>query len=123
MSLSRILLRNGTVLKHDSQDQIQILRNTDVLIVGNHIESIGQALCVENNQTKVIDCSDKIVSPGLVDTHHHLWQTQLKGRFGDLTLLEYVISGMLCIVNWQEALTYINSDRDGSKYSKLQLHT
>jgi cytosine/adenosine deaminase-related metal-dependent hydrolase len=34
-----------------------------------------------------------IVSPGFIDTHHHVWQTQLKGRHANQTLLEYLPNG------------------------------
>ncbi|KAI9836509.1 MAG: hypothetical protein M1837_003301 [Sclerophora amabilis] len=42
---------------------------------------------------RVIDCTGKLISPGFVDTHHHLWQTQLKGRHADEGLLDYFYSG------------------------------
>lgn len=35
----------------------------------------------------------KIISPGFVDTHHHVWQTLLKGRHADQTLLQYLPAG------------------------------
>lgn len=37
----------------------------------------------------MIDCTDKIVSPGLVDTHRHMWETALKGLCEDLTCVSY----------------------------------
>lgn len=42
---------------------------------------------------KVIDCCGKVVSPGFIDTHHHVWQMQLKGRRSDDTLLDYAAKG------------------------------
>ncbi|KAJ4294219.1 hypothetical protein N0V90_007909 [Kalmusia sp. IMI 367209] len=42
-----------------------------------------------------VDRSFKIVSPGFIDTHHHLWQTQLKGRHADHTVLDCMPSGNL----------------------------
>jgi cytosine/adenosine deaminase-related metal-dependent hydrolase len=42
----------------------------------------------------------KIISPGFVDTHHHLWQTQLKGRHANELLLEYMASGNLQSSNY-----------------------
>ena len=29
-----------------------------------------------------------------IDTHHHLWQTQLRARFGDEMLVAYMLKGM-----------------------------
>ena len=39
------------------------------------------------------DCTDKIISPGLVDTHHHAWQSLLKGRHADQMLMQYLPEG------------------------------
>jgi cytosine/adenosine deaminase-related metal-dependent hydrolase len=92
---SSILLQGGTILKHDADDQVHALQDTDLLIQGEIIAKIGVNL-VAPPGAKVIDCHDKIISPGFVDTHHHVWQTQLKGRHSDDTLLDYTAKG-----NWQ----------------------
>lgn len=92
MTAKSILLQNGTVLQHDNQEQVQALRSTDVLIVNDRIARIGHNLSAEG--ATVLDCTDKIISPGLIDCHHHMWQTQLKGRHGDHTFLDYVTSCM-----------------------------
>jgi len=85
-----ILLKNGIVLSHGADDHVTALHNTDVLIEGNKIVKIGKSLA---SADETIDCTHKIISPGFVDTHHHMWQTQLKGRHADETLLQYMISG------------------------------
>lgn len=72
---SIILLRNGTVLSHDG-DKVLVLKDHDILIVGNTIEQIGQGLILPG-ESRVIDCTDKLISPGFIDTHHHVWQTQV----------------------------------------------
>lgn len=92
MRTDSILLRNGTVLQHDKEEQVQALRGTDILIVNDRITQIGHDLSAEG--AKVLDCTNKIISPGLIDCHHHMWQTQLKGRHGNHTFLDYVTSGM-----------------------------
>jgi cytosine/adenosine deaminase-related metal-dependent hydrolase len=45
------------------------------------------------DEVKVIDCKDKIISPGFISTHNHIWQTQLKGRHANHTLLKYTPPG------------------------------
>ncbi|KFZ14192.1 hypothetical protein V502_06186 [Pseudogymnoascus sp. VKM F-4520 (FW-2644)] len=89
---STIILQGGTVLYHDDADNVTALKDTDVLVTGNLITEIGKNIVVPPGTT-VIDCHGKIISPGFIDTHHHMWQTQLKGRHMDETLLEYMASG------------------------------
>lgn len=92
MAVSRILLKTGTVLQHVENDHVQALRDMDILIVDDRIAQIGPGIPSDGSEL-VIDCRDKIISPGFVNAHHHLWQTQLKGRFADLTLLDYIVEG------------------------------
>jgi cytosine/adenosine deaminase-related metal-dependent hydrolase len=92
MSVTRILLKNGTVLQHDENDNVRVLRNTDILIIENRIAQIGVDIPADG-VGKIIDCQQKIIAPGFINAHHHLWQTQLKGRFGDGTMLNYIVEG------------------------------
>jgi cytosine/adenosine deaminase-related metal-dependent hydrolase len=89
--MSSILLKGGTVLTHDGSDHVKSTK-ADILIKGSKIVKIEPNVSV-NGETEVVDCTGKIISPGFVDTHHHMWQTQLKGRHADEMLLEYMITG------------------------------
>jgi cytosine/adenosine deaminase-related metal-dependent hydrolase len=86
-----LLLKGGVALVHDKHDHVRPTI-TDILIEGNRIVKIGPSIMADAT-TEVIDCANKIISPGFVDTHHHVWQTQLKGRHADDALLEYVPKG------------------------------
>jgi 8-oxoguanine deaminase len=48
-------------------------RGVDLLIDGNAIVRIGRD--IEAEGARVLDCSTKLVVPGLVNTHHHMYQT------------------------------------------------
>ncbi|EWC46080.1 hypothetical protein DRE_04654 [Drechslerella stenobrocha 248] len=85
-----ILLRGGTALIHQDNEAV-VAAKRDILVVGNRIARIGESLDVED--AEVIDCTGKLISPGFVNTHHHGWQTQLKGRHANHMLLEYVPTG------------------------------
>ncbi|KAL0944807.1 amidohydrolase family protein [Colletotrichum truncatum] len=88
---SKLLLKNGVLLVHGDGDKV-VRQQSDVLIEGDKIIQIDNHIPTSDD-TKVIDCKDKIVSPGFISTHHHVWQTQLKGLHADHTLLEYLPSG------------------------------
>ncbi|KAK0213672.1 hypothetical protein IW262DRAFT_1410809 [Armillaria fumosa] len=90
--MSSILLQNSTIIVFDDHDSPQPVR-ADVLVKGNTIFQVGQDLRPVDESTEVIDCTDKIVAPELIDTHHHMWQTQLKGRYADSTLFDYFYRG------------------------------
>jgi cytosine/adenosine deaminase-related metal-dependent hydrolase len=89
-----ILLQKGTVLTHDEDEHVVPLYDTDVLICGNVITAVGKDLhATLYGQADIFDCRGKIISPGYIDTHHHLWQTQLKGRHADEGLVAYMVTG------------------------------
>ncbi|KAF3917584.1 Imidazolonepropionase [Arthrobotrys entomopaga] len=99
-----LLLKNGTVLIHDEKDVV-VPQKVDILVVGNKIEKIGESL--EASDAEVLDCSNKIISPGFVDTHHHCWQTQLKGRHANHSLLEYLPTGGFVVYLFDPEDVYI----------------
>ncbi|KAF4998730.1 hypothetical protein FGRMN_3056 [Fusarium graminum] len=94
-----ILLQNATLLVPETSgdDRIVPLKNHSLLIEGNRIVCIAADIDPPSAATEVIDCTSKIIAPGFIDTHHHVWQTQVKGRHADQTLLEYMAPGnMVC---------------------------
>ena len=62
-----------------------IEKNKDIWIKGNRIKKIGENLRVPEN-SRVIDAGSKVVMPGLVNAHTHLYQTMLRGIRDDLSL-------------------------------------
>ncbi|MCJ1245271.1 hypothetical protein MMC30_002474 [Trapelia coarctata] len=93
--VSPILLRGGTLLVHNNDNHVSSLA-ADLLVEGNTIVKIEKDISIDPaSNTRIIDCTNKIVTPGYIDTHHHLWQTQLKGRHGDHSVLDYMPTGNL----------------------------
>src|SRR3954453_19435636 len=83
-----IVLRGGTVLTMN--DAHEVLRDADVLVIGDRIEKVGPHLEAPAD-AKIIDATNGIVMPGMIDTHRHMWQTALRGYGADWTLSQYFV--------------------------------
>ena len=83
-----VVLRGGTVLTMD--DRRTVLRDADVLVVGERIAAVGPRLEVPEGTIEV-DATGGIVMPGMIDTHRHMWQTAMRGYGADWTLTQYFV--------------------------------
>ena len=59
----------------------------DVLIEGKKISAVKPNISAPNAQ--VIDATNRIVMPGFVDTHRHMWQGFLRNVLPDGSLEDY----------------------------------
>ena len=80
------------VVVHDAADHAKSFPG-DVLIKGNRIERIAANINAEPG-TEVIDCRNKIVAPGFIDTHRHMYSIGLRGRHGDNLMEDYLAQGI-----------------------------
>ncbi len=85
----RRILKGGIVLTLDPAigDFVQ----ADVLIEKGKIKAVAPHIPPAQG-AQVIDCSGKIVMPGFVDTHRHMWQGLLRNIGPDDLLGDYVLS-------------------------------
>jgi len=72
--MSTLLLRNATVVVTMDEERREI-KDGAVLVEGNVIQAVGHTSELPPVADRVMDMSGKIVLPGLVNTHHHLYQT------------------------------------------------
>ncbi|HEX7783171.1 MAG TPA: amidohydrolase family protein, partial [Sphingobium sp.] len=75
----RILIRGGSVLSMDPH--VGDFACADVLVSGRRIEAV--APYIDAGDAAVLDARGMIVMPGFVDTHHHLFETALRGFLAD----------------------------------------
>lgn len=98
--MSRVLIKGGTVLTMEPGDKPRV---ADVLIDDDKITAIGSNLAADN--ASMVDASNCIVAPGLVDTHRHVWQAGLRGLTADSVLKDYFRS-----VRFQASTVYRPQD-------------
>lgn len=84
--MSSILLKNALVLTQDSKRRV--LKNHDVLVENEAISEVGASL--KRSAEQVIDCSGKLVMPGLVNAHTHLAMSLLRGFGEDVKLQDWL---------------------------------
>jgi hypothetical protein len=74
----RVLLKGGMVLSLDRQ--VGDFAHADILIEGKKILAVGRNL---STAALVVDAAGMIIMPGFVDTHHHQYETILRGILAD----------------------------------------
>ncbi|WP_079000863.1 amidohydrolase family protein [Streptomyces sp. AS58] len=85
MALQRTLLRGGTVITMDPGHGT--LPSADILIEDGRILQVAPHIEAD---AEIVDVSGHIVMPGMIDTHRHTWQTQLRSLCADWTLIDYI---------------------------------
>ena len=87
--MTKTLFRNGTVLSYDDTPQsIKVIRNGSILVDGDKISDIG-ANVETPADAEIVDVTGKIVTPGFINTHSHLWQTVYRTIAPNTTLASY----------------------------------
>src|SRR6266850_462626 len=71
----RYIIRGGSVMSMDPK--VGDFAKADVLVEGKKIQKIGPNLSAGG--ADVIDATGRIVMPGFIDTHHHQFETALRG--------------------------------------------
>lgn len=72
--MASLLLRHATVLA-TMDDQRREIADGAVLIENEQIMAVGSTAELPATADQVIDCSGMVLTPGLINTHHHLYQT------------------------------------------------
>jgi cytosine/adenosine deaminase-related metal-dependent hydrolase len=89
--MSTLLLKNADVLVR-MDDERERIADGGLFVRDNFIEQVGPTSELPAEADEVIDASGMIVLPGLVNTHHHLYQTLTRAVPGtqDATLFQWL---------------------------------
>ena len=74
MAARTLLLRNATLVA-TMDDARREIADGGVYLRGNAIEAVGAMAGLPAEADEIFDCGGKVVMPGLVNTHHHFFQT------------------------------------------------
>ena len=67
--MSQILIVNASIVTMDSQRRV--LEGGSLLIDGDRLAAVGVGTLEKRPEMEVIDAQDKIILPGLINTHAH----------------------------------------------------
>lgn len=103
MNKTTLIKNAGAIVSCDADDTVHI--NSDILIEGPEIMRIEKDIRVAVDE--VINARGKFVYPGLVNTHHHFFQTFVR----NLVTVDYP---NMSVINWineiYEIFKYMDSD-------------
>jgi cytosine/adenosine deaminase-related metal-dependent hydrolase len=90
--VQRIVIENCAVATVDAADTEYA--SGHVVIAGNRIESVGPGSAPEGlaDVVRRIDASGHLVTPGLVNTHHHYYQWITRGLATDHNLFDWLVA-------------------------------
>lgn len=81
-----LLLKHALVVTMD--DEMRVLKDGAVAVLGDHIEAVGPTSELQDHYTarEIVDCSGQTLIPGLINAHTHVPMTLLRGLADDLRL-------------------------------------
>jgi cytosine/adenosine deaminase-related metal-dependent hydrolase len=89
------LLTGGTIIAYDDGIQLpNVIRGGALVVKDDRIDQILDQAPSNGSlpaDTEVIDCTNKIITPGFIDTHRHGWQTVFKTMGSNTTLGDYAV--------------------------------
>jgi 5-methylthioadenosine/S-adenosylhomocysteine deaminase len=99
-----ILIEHGTLVTVNNNREI--IKDGALAIKNGRIVAIGKTKKIARSvkAKKIINAQGKVVIPGLIDTHNHLFQTILKGIGDDRKLINWIRDGL------QPAIPFMTPD-------------
>ncbi|MEU4675224.1 amidohydrolase family protein [Amycolatopsis sp. NPDC023774] len=89
MSAQDLLITGGYVVTLDTE--VGDLAEGDVLVRDGRIAAVGPSAAKwAGGDARRVDAQGRLVIPGMVDAHRHVWQGALGGSTGDASLMGYM---------------------------------
>ena len=85
----KTLIKNATIISMDSSRN-QIEKNMDILIENDKITQISSNINIQEDEIKIIDATNKVVLPGLINTHSHIPMSIFRETIGNCDLQEWL---------------------------------
>lgn len=94
MKQAALILKNACIVTMDRDRRI--LYHSALAIVDDRIAAIGsnEEILSDWEAAREIDCTNKVIFPGLINTHNHLFQVLLKGLGRDKLLFDWLNSSV-----------------------------
>ena len=104
------LLANATIITVNKSREVILngailIENGRITALGKTSDLVNQPSLNEKGEVDIIDCKNRIIIPGLVNTHAHLAQSLLRGLAEDLPLHNW-----LCDAIWTLEANYAEDD-------------
>jgi cytosine/adenosine deaminase-related metal-dependent hydrolase len=92
MAAQRIVIENCAIATVDANDTEYA--SGHVVVADNRIESVGPGKAPDNleNVVRRVDGTGHLVTPGLVNTHHHFYQWITRGLAQDCNLFNWLVT-------------------------------
>jgi len=87
--MATMLIKNATILATMDEDRQEIPAG-GIFIRDDVIEQVGPTTDLPASADRVIDLTDHVVLPGLINTHHHLYQTLTRVHATDAELFTWL---------------------------------
>lgn len=87
--MNRLLITGATIITMNQEREI--LADGAICIEGDRIAAVGPTAAMRARYPRAdeIDCTGRVIIPGMINTHTHLFQTLLKGLGDDKVLHEW----------------------------------
>lgn len=90
MKTADLFIKNAILVTMDPERRI--LYHGAMAVADGKILEIGESAALEAqyDADEVLDCAGKVIFPGFINTHNHLFQTLLKGLGDDMALKDWL---------------------------------